>query len=437
MRPTSLPTAKLTATAALPSHGARRVRLEELDGIRGWAALCVVVFHLTWETFGAIVPALRNPVTGFLLDGGVAVAVFFALSGEALSAGFFAGGGSGAVLRLAVKRYTRLTIPIVAACALTLGLYYAGLVFNVQAAHYVHREDWLGSFIDPPPSLLLSLRYMLLTVYTSVAPQHAVIPFLWTMKFEMVGSIMVFATLLGVARLRGAWRRGLWIFVGLLFVSFITTKTGQWLSCFLAGIGFGWLRSQGFFQRMQASRRAQLWSWMLIALIGVLDGWSHWRVVDRRMVPLASVLLLGAVFCNRPLCAAFSGRLSRQLGRLSFPLYLIQFPVLVSVTSYAICFAAARGALHGWALAVIDVVSLCACLALAWAFLPVEHLTRRVGNVLAAHLLAPAAAAAPSRSPAAAPVIAGTVPPVRTASAAAAAADERGEPQISAAVRSG
>lgn len=423
MRPTSLPTAKPTTTATPPLHGARRVRLEELDGIRGWAALCVVVFHLTWETFGAIVPALRNPVTGFLLDGGVAVAAFFVLSGEALSSGFFAGGGSGAVMKLAIKRYTRLTIPIVAACTLTLALYYGGLTFHLQAAHYVHREDWLGSFLDPPPSLRASLRYMLLTVYTSVAPQHAVIPFLWTMKFEMLGSIMVFATLLGLARLRGPWRRGLWIFVGLLFVSFITTKTGQWLSCFLAGIGFGWLRNQGFFRRMHALPRAQLWSWIVITLVGALDGWSHWRVADRRMVPLASVLLMGAVFCNRPLCAAFSGRLSRLLGRLSFPLYLIQFPVLISLTSYAICFAAARGALHGWALALIDVVSLCACLAVAWAFMPVEHLTRWVGNVLAAHLLAPRAA--PPRSPAA------------TAAAAAAATEEQSQPRISAAVRSG
>ncbi|HEY7929951.1 MAG TPA: hypothetical protein VID71_08065, partial [Steroidobacteraceae bacterium] len=214
---------------------------------------------------------------------------------------------------------------------------------------------------------------------------------------------------------------------------------GQWLSCFLAGIGFGWLRRQGFFLRMHELPRAQLWSWILIALIGALDGWSHWRVVDRRMVPLAAVLLLAAVFCNRPLCAAFSGRLSRQLGRLSFPLYLIQFPVLICVASYAICFAAARGALHGWVLAAIDVLSLCTCLAVAWAFMPVEHLTRWVGNVLAARLLAPGPAR--SRSPATVSVSATATANIRTASAAAAAAttaaQQHGEPQISAAARSG
>jgi len=388
--------AKAAALRASTGAAARRVHHEELDGIRGWAALCVVVFHLTWETFGAIVPALRNPVTGFLLDGGVAVSVFFVLSGEALSAGFFAGGGSAAVLRLALKRYTRLTIPIAAACTLTLALYYAGLAFNVPAAHLVQRNDWLGSFINPAPAPPAALRYMLLTVYSSVAPQHAVIPFLWTMKFEMLGSIMVFAALLGLARLRGRWRRALWIFIGLVFVSFITTKSGQ-LACFLAGIGFGSLRSRGVFQRLHARPAVQWGSWALIALIGVLDGWSHWRVADRRMVPLASVLLLAAVFCNRALCAAFSCRVSRLLGRLSFPLYLIQFPVLISLTSYAICFAAAHAALHGWVLAAIPALSLLVCLAAAWAFMPVEWLTRWVGNCLVARVLT--RRAAPAQQP--------------------------------------
>jgi peptidoglycan/LPS O-acetylase OafA/YrhL len=116
------------------------------------------------------------------------------------------------------------------------------------------------------------------------------------------------------------------------------------------------------------------------------------------MVPLASVLLLGAVFCNRTLCAAFRCRVSRWLGRLSFPLYLIQFPVLVSVTSYAICLAAARGSLHGWVLAAIGTGSLLVCLAAAWAFTPVERLTQWVGHALAAGVLSSTTAA--SREPA-------------------------------------
>ena len=361
-------------------------RLGELDGIRGWAALSVVVFHLTWETFGMVLPQLRNPVTGFLLDGGVAVSAFFVLSGEALSAGFFAGGGGFAVYRLAVKRYTRLTIPLVAACTLTLLLYKSGLTYNAAAADFVHRPDWLGAFMHAAPDMRKSIEYMLFDVYTNVPSEHAVIPFLWTMRFELLGSILVFCVLLGLSRLRGSGLSVAWLLIGLLFAATIYGRQNN-LACFLAGLGFARLRSLGFFNRIRSDRRVQIASWCAVLVIGTLDGFSHWLLIGRAWVPLASVLLVLSVFCNRRLCAAFTTRLSRSLGRISFALYLVQFPVLISVTSYAICYAGSRGRLQLWEITAISVMSVLICLVAARAFGPIERLTRWVGNAIAALIL--------------------------------------------------
>lgn len=56
------------------------------------AALIVVLGHLTYGTFGAVYPALyRSPVVA-MLSGQLAVAVFFVISGEALTASYLAGG---------------------------------------------------------------------------------------------------------------------------------------------------------------------------------------------------------------------------------------------------------------------------------------------------------------------------------------------------------
>lgn len=50
--------------------------------------MSVLIFHLAWELFGAVVPAFRTPALRFVLDGNLAVCVFFVLSGDALSLGF-------------------------------------------------------------------------------------------------------------------------------------------------------------------------------------------------------------------------------------------------------------------------------------------------------------------------------------------------------------
>jgi len=63
-------------------------RLDYIEGIRGWAALVVLVFHFTRETFGASFPAYHSIWLHFLLDGPLAVYVFFILSGDALSTTF-------------------------------------------------------------------------------------------------------------------------------------------------------------------------------------------------------------------------------------------------------------------------------------------------------------------------------------------------------------
>src|SRR6202012_2354517 len=126
-----------------PPPNAKPSRLAELDGVRGWAALGVVCYHVFWETLYIRAPEMRNIVTGVLFDGGLAVSLFFVLSGEALSAPFFQGKGDAAIRALAIKRYTRLAIPVLASCALIWALSAAGCLFIDRAAAFAGREHWL------------------------------------------------------------------------------------------------------------------------------------------------------------------------------------------------------------------------------------------------------------------------------------------------------
>jgi peptidoglycan/LPS O-acetylase OafA/YrhL len=160
-----------------------------------------------------------------------------------------------------------------------------------------------------------------------------------------------------------------------------------YLACFLAGLTFAAWRSKGYFRRAQSSRLMIAGSGILIASLAIFDGIGHWKGVGRQYTALVAILMVAAVYCNPWLCARFTSRCSLFLGRLSFSLYLVQFPVLISLTSYAIY--AVRGPngvtppwIWGIALASIGMT-----VAVAYAFEPVEWLTRVIGNRVVAFLV--------------------------------------------------
>ncbi len=90
----------------------------------------MVLFHLFYELFGELFPSFRSSWVYFGLNGGLAVTVFFVLSGDALSAGFLRGCRVRSIDRLVVKRYMRLALPILFSCVVSYLLMVLGLTFK-------------------------------------------------------------------------------------------------------------------------------------------------------------------------------------------------------------------------------------------------------------------------------------------------------------------
>jgi peptidoglycan/LPS O-acetylase OafA/YrhL len=359
------------------------IRLHEIDGLRGWAALSVVVYHMFWATFGVLMPWICNPVTGFLLDGGLAVAVFFVLSGEALSSAYFNGKGDVAVIKLAVKRYPRLTIPIAATCAIVFILGKLGAVHNVAAAQLVHRPEWLGAFLQIPLTLKYYAKFALLGTYQSFEPPAAVDPFLWTMQYELIGSVVVFAVLLSFRYIKWPW-----VLLGIAALLLLIAPETSQISCFLFGIAFSCARMNGGFAALQKHPLAAPLSYGAIILLAAFDGYTQWKGILHARMALFAVPMVFAVFCNKGLCNFFANRVSRILGTLSFPIYLVQFPILMSFTSIAIVYAAGHGGLTPISTLTIATLSVLVCLLAAYLFTPVEAFTKLFGNRLTGALIA-------------------------------------------------
>lgn len=310
-------------------------RLEYIEGIRGWAALIVLVFHLTAETFGESFPAYRNVVLHFLLDGPLAVYVFFILSGDALATTFLKTRNFSFLARLVVKRYFRLAGPILASCLIVYAIMTLRLNFNHEAAAIVHREDWLGSFICFPPRFVEAVKYGLLDVFVAHRKETSYNPFLWPMSYELYGSFMVFATLAIYAQLR----RPLSV---LLATAAWLTVLGSFYALFFMGVCFSAWRELGVFSRP----RLKKWSFALITLAIVVDTMlSEFRMKPPQASVIIAACLVIGFYSNAGCLAFFSNRVSRYLGRISFPLYLTHFAIIVSFTSWAISWLATNNRL--------------------------------------------------------------------------------------------
>lgn len=228
------------STGSTLAIGSRRV---ELDGIRGWAALSVILFHFFQETFGVLFPAFHSPFFNFILDGHLDVLVFFILSGDALSSSFFANQETTGTARIVVVRYLRLTFPILLSCMLELALIQLGWTAPHLAGSLVKRDDWYGSFLNFDPNFFQCLYYALGGVYFDThGPVYN--PFLWTMPVELFGSLLVFVNILIYSRLRSVFLvLGLQIGVLLIFCPVY--------SLFIFGVLLGHLRTGCFFDKVR------------------------------------------------------------------------------------------------------------------------------------------------------------------------------------------
>jgi peptidoglycan/LPS O-acetylase OafA/YrhL len=369
-------------------------RLFELDGLRGWASLSVVFFHAFCELFGAVEPAFRNIFVVAFMNGGLAVAIFFVLSGEALSVPYWRSFDRRYVLRQMTKRYPRLTIPIFFSCLITIVLLKAGLVFCHDAAPAVHRQDWLGSFLSFVPSVDDFIWYLLYDVYGANRGQAlSYDPLLWTMHTELFGSFLVFILLLIEPFTRTSARTRMVLLLGVLLAPIVLILK-PFYACFLFGLLFGRLQGLGTFAALRKVRWLQPVSLLAIGgalLFGAAAQKESWlehagagALLSRETkLTAVAVIVVFLCHCNRTATAFLRSRLSRALGAISFPLYLVQFSVLISFSSFAIVFVSGRTEMTIAAMIVIAVLTIAISIIASIIFLPVERMTHVICNWIA------------------------------------------------------
>jgi peptidoglycan/LPS O-acetylase OafA/YrhL len=316
-----------------PVRAPDRARLSGLDGLRGLAALYVLLGHCWLLSYPGF-PTNHGPYwTGWLMFGHLAVVFFLVVSGFSLAvgparAGWRLPGGVGLFAR---RRAWRIMPP-----------YWAALAFSLIVAWTIVPQP---HSVSPPASTVAVYGLMLQDVAVAPTPNGA----FWSIAVEAELYVVFPLLLLVRRRLGGAALVALAtlpvVALGLLVprvaavspVDKLSGLTLQLAPLFALGLaGAGVLVARERIRRLPWPWLAALAAAPVLALVaGAGTVWTvrHYFWIDLALGP-ALVMLLVAVATGRP--AALVRLLDtgpvRGLGRFSYSLYLVHLPIVVAVS---------------------------------------------------------------------------------------------------------
>ncbi|SFF51156.1 acyltransferase family protein [Blastococcus tunisiensis] len=313
----------------------RAQRYAALDGLRGFAAVVVVVFHA-----GMAAPVLAGDVgieeghwswwaaetpLHLFWAGPQAVYLFFVLSGFVLTLPFLRRPRP-SWLGYYPRRLVRLYLPVWASLAVAVGLYFLFPRESRPGASW-----WINAHDMPLTRDGLQHDLSLLEWTTMLNSP------LWSLQWEVY-----FSLLLPVYVLLAALSRRVRFLAPVLALALLgLTALGEstltaWL-VYLPMFGLGTLLAAHREEVGRLLRGMRTWAWgllLVVALLLVETSWLPSPVAPMIATPLsvAGAALVVCAFLYSPGAVRVGEfRVSQWIGRRSFSLYLVHEPVLVSL----------------------------------------------------------------------------------------------------------
>ncbi len=249
------------------------------------------------------------------------------LSGFVLSVKFIESPGRYSALQVTISRYFRLVIPIFLTNIIFYIMMKEHLFYNVHAAAAAHSE-WIGRFfriMPTPAGLLKDTFYSTFFDVDYYTTYNALNMPLWTMPTELGGSVLVF------------------LFAA-VFLNWPTGRKYRLQSACAMVLGFfyaypriacfflGYLLAELYQVKKLQTRMMSLLATIAFAVPIISSTISIF--IDDHYLTLVAVATVFAVAFSPPLKVVFSCSPPRYLGRIAYPLYLINLAVVCSYASY-------------------------------------------------------------------------------------------------------
>ncbi|WP_406697497.1 acyltransferase [Singulisphaera sp. Ch08] len=327
-------------------------RYEELDSLRGVAALIVIFCHhlstlplMVSNTAGKtemmLINCLKATPLLILWDGAAAVTLFFVLSGFVLSLPFYNGRQAPYPAYLA-KRVCRIHLPYLVAIVLAIVL-----AQTLPDGPLVGLSHWVNQFWRTPATPQLVAEHLLLV---PSFPNSAFDPVIWTLRHEMRISIVFPIIMVVVMRLR--WQLSIGVAFLLSVAGLVLDRVGHdvlgdypyslyVVLPFVVGAVLARHRNHliAAYNRMWIAAQV-LWFVIALLLYNYLGFFPHWKIFHRFQINaylpiVGSAMLIISALGSRRLGAVLRCSFPIYLGRISYSTYLLHTVVLLAVLHLA------------------------------------------------------------------------------------------------------
>ncbi len=319
----------------------QKKRLDELEGLRGIAAVMVAVHHFLLVFYvvmflGPMPGRAQNagfedslyghPLAVFI-SGTFAVAIFFVLSGFVLSIGFFKTKKLEIVKKLAARRYLRLMLPALASVLLCFVILSLGISKIHDVAAITH-ADWLVNTWAFQPDFFTAARSGAYDIFTYAGnPYNSV---LWTMMYEFAGSFLVFGFLALFGTVKHRW---------ILYVVLGVATFDSWFFAFIIGMAM----ADAFAQGRILTKRRSYWAIVPLVVGALFFGGYPYASVDGTIYQYITIadtinwnilyLTLGAagivlsILMSEQFARVMRNKYLSRLGKYTFSVYLVHLAV--------------------------------------------------------------------------------------------------------------
>jgi len=290
------------------------MRVRHFDGLRGIAALLVLIHH-TLECYGGRIP--DSIQASFLVLGQQSVWLFFVLSGVVLTLQWET---SEMDFRdYLPRRLARLYLPTATAVTLT----YISILLVPR-----HRSVGIAWIDMHPQAVSLNAILSDLTLFNGTSGN--LMP-LWSLKWEVLYSLLL-VMIIFLTRRAPAWFLVLFWVIGSAGIG----EVAMYGALFISGtiIGLKWMRwSEALRARPAICTSLSLVSLAMIALSNQLQARAGFAFSGNLSIFLGQmgIPILVACLPNSTLGFLADNKLARWLGKISFSLYLIHEPILIGV----------------------------------------------------------------------------------------------------------